>query len=448
MTDTRLIQAGRRRWRTGLALGLLCAGLALQPWRPAQAVLQIDITQGVTDPIPVAIVPFARAVPADGGFDVAAVVQHDLEGSGRFRAMARRDMLSQPTRAADVQAASWHAAGNDYTIVGRVSADGGGGLTIEFDLINVLTGQRLGGQRITATAATLRNAAHRVADFVYEKILGTRGAFATRIAYVAVEGQPPAQRFQLIVADADGENARIVLDSRQPIMSPAWSADGQWLAYVSFENRASSVYVQRVRTGERRQVSARVGVNGAPAWSPDGARLALTLSGSGGNLDIYVLELATQQLTRLTNNPAIDTEPAWSLDGRSLYFTSDRAGGPQIYRLEVADPTRVQRVSFGTAYNARPRVSPDGRALAFVTREDARFRIALQDLASGAVRPLSAGSLDESPSFAPNGAMLIYASHDSGRGALATVSVDGLVSQRLKSDQGDVREPVWGPFIP
>jgi TolB protein len=448
MTDTPFKHPRRRRWCPGLALGLLCAGLALQPWRSAHAVLQIDITQGVTDPVAVAIVPFARAVPADGGFDVAAVVQRDLEGSGRFRAMARRDMLTQPTRAADVQAASWHAAGGDYVVVGRVGAEAGGGLTIEFDLVNVLTGQRLGGQRISATAATLRNAAHRVADFVYEKILGTRGAFATRIAYVAVGGQPPARHFQLIVADADGENSRIVLDSRQPIMSPAWSADGQWLAYVSFENRVSSVYVQRVRTGERRQVSARVGVNGAPVWSPDGSRIALTLSGSSGNLDIYVLELATQQLTRCTNNPAIDTEPAWSLDGRSLYFTSDRAGGPQIYRLELADPSRVQRMSFGSAYNARPRLSPDGRALALVTREDARFRIALQDLASGTVRLLSGGSLDESPSFAPNGATIIYASHEGGRGALATVSVDGLVSQRLKSDQGDVREPVWGPFIP
>jgi TolB protein len=429
-------------------VALLCAVSLLLPWRGAHAVLQIDITQGVTDPIPVAIVPFARAVPADGGFDVAAVVQHDLEGSGRFRAMARRDMLSQPTRAADVQAASWHAAGSDYAVVGRVGAEANGALLVDFDLVNVLTGQRLGGQRITATPATLRNAAHRVADFVYEKILGTRGAFATRIAYVAVDGQPPAQHFQLIVADADGENARVVLDSRQPIMSPAWSADGQWLAYVSFENRAASVYVQRVHTGERRQVSARVGVNGAPAWSPDGTRLALTLSGSSGNLDIYVLELATQQLTRITSNPAIDTEPAWTLDGRGLYFTSDRAGGPQIYRVDLGELTRVQRVSFGSAYNARPRLSPDGRWLAFVTREDTRFRIAVQDLTSNAVRPLSGGSLDESPSFAPNGATLIYASHEGGRGALATVSIDGLVSQRLKSDQGDIREPVWGPFIP
>jgi TolB protein len=415
--------------------------------RPVQAELQIDITQGVTDPIPIAIVPFARAVPGDGGFDVAAVVQHDLEGSGRFRAMARGGMVTQPTRAADVQAASWHAAGNDYTVVGRVSADGSGALMVEFDLVNVLTGQRVGGQRISATAATLRNAAHRVADFVYEQILGVRGAFATRIAYVSVSGAPPAQRFQLVIADADGENAKVVLDSRRPIMSPAWSADGQWLAYVSFESHAAAIYVQRVRTGERSKVSARAGVNGAPAWSPDGSRLALTLSGSSGNLDVYVLELATQQLVRITNNPAIDTEPAWSADGKGLYFTSDRAGGPQIYRAEIADPSRVQRVSFGTAYNARPRVSPDGRSLALVTREEGRFRIGVLDLASGTVRVLTSGSLDESPSFAPNGAVLIYASREGGRSILATVSIDGLVSQRLKSSEGDVREPAWGPFI-
>ena len=447
MTDISKLPRRRARLIPVACAALAALLVALAP-SPARAVLQIDITQGVTDPIPIAVVPFARAVPADGGFDVAAVVQHDLEGSGRFRALARSAMLSQPTRAADVQASAWHSAGADYAVVGRVSADGAGGLAIEFDLVNLLTGQRLGGQRITANAATLRNGAHRVADFVYEKILGTRGAFATRVAYVTVNGQPPTQRFQLVVADADGENAKVVLDSRQPIMSPAWSADGEWLAYVSFESRAAAIFVQQVRTGERRQVSARLGVNGAPAWSPDGKRLALTLSGSSGNLDIYVLELATQRLTRITDNPAIDTEPAWSLDGRSLYFTSDRAGGPQIYRVDLADPSRVQRISYGAAYNARPRLSPDGRELAYVTRDGSRFRIALQDLATGAVRLLSNGSLDECPSFSPNGATLIYASTEGGRATLATISVDGLVSQRLKSDQGDVREPVWGPFLP
>jgi len=413
---------------------------------PARAELQVNVTQGVTDPIPIAIVPFARAVPADGGMDIAAVVQRDLESSGRFRAMQRRDMLSTPTRPADVQAADWKAAGNDYVLVGRVTAPSASELDIECDLVNTLTGQRVGGKRFVANSSSLRNAAHMVSDFVYEAILGVRGAFATRIAYIAVQGQAPSQHFQLIVADSDGESPKVILESAQPIMSPAWSPDDQWLAYVSFENRLSGIYIQRVRTGERRLVSQRAGVNQAPAFSPDGTRLALTLSGSGGNLDIWLLDLATQQLTRLTDDPAVDTEPSWSPDGKSIYFTSDRAGGPQIYKLDIANPRRVQRVSFGSGYVARPRVSPDGSKIAFVTREGGNYRIAVQDLASGTVSVLSRGSLDESPSFAPNGATIIYAGRDGAIGTLQSVSVDGLVSQRLTSSQGELREPAWEPF--
>jgi TolB protein len=413
---------------------------------PVRAELQVNVTQGVTDPIPIAIVPFARAVPADGGMDIAGVVQHDLESSGRFRAMQRRDMLSTPTRSADVQAADWKAAGNDYVVVGRVIAPSASEVDIECDLVNTLTGQRIGGKRFVANSGSLRNAAHMVSDFVYESILGVRGAFATRIAYIAVQGQAPTQHFQLIVADSDGESPKVILESAQPIMSPAWSPDDQWLAYVSFENRLSGIYIQRIRTGERRLVSQRLGVNSAPAFSPDGARLALTLSGSGGNLDIWILDLATQQLTRLTDDPAVDTEPNWSADGKSIYFTSDRAGGPQIYKLDIANPRRVQRVSFGSGYVARPRVSPDGTKIAFVTREGSNYRIAVQDLASGTVSVLSRGSLDESPSFAPNGATIIYAGRDGAIGSLQSVSVDGQVSQRLTSSQGELREPAWEPF--
>ena len=435
-----------RRWprSAGVAAALLVLmGLGALP---ARAELQVNVTQGVTDPIPIAIVPFARAVPADGGMDIAGVVQHDLESSGRFRAMQRHDMLATPTRAADVQAADWKAAGNDYVLVGRVTAPSASELDIECDLVNTLTGQRIGGKRFLANSGSLRNAAHMVSDFVYESILGVRGAFATRIAYIAVQGQAPSQHFQLIVADSDGESPRVILESAQPIMSPAWSPDDQWLAYVSFENRLSGIYIQRVRTGERRLVSQRAGVNQAPAFSPDGNRLALTLSGSGGNLDIWLLDLATQQLTRLTDDPAVDTEPTWSPDGKSIYFTSDRAGGPQIYKIDIANPRRVQRVSFGSGYVARPRVSPDGTKLAFVTREGSNYRIAVQDLASGTVSVLSHGSLDESPSFAPNGATIIYAGRDGAIGSLQSVSVDGLVSQRLTSSQGELREPAWEPF--
>lgn len=414
--------------------------------RAANAELTIDITQGVTDPIPIAVVPFARAVPADGGLDVAAIVQRDLDSSGRFRSMARTAMLTRPTTAAEVQIGDWRTAGNDYVVVGRVTVQGAD-LLVESDLLNALTGQRVASHRVTASAGTLRNAAHQISDFVFEKIVGTRGAFATRIAYVSVDGQPPSQQFQLIVADADGENPKVVLASRLPIMSPSWSTDGQWLAYVSFESGYSAVYVQQLRTGERRRVSARAGVNGAPAWAPGDRRMALTLSGSGGNLDIYVLDLSTQALTRITDDPSIDTEPVWSQDGQQLYFTSDRSGGPQVYRIDVATRSRIQRMTFGSPYNARARVSPDGRSLALVTREGSAYRIGLLD-GSGTMRVLTRGNLDESPSFAPNGMALIYAGRQGSQGTLATVSVDGLVTQRLKSDQGEVREPVWGPFAP
>ena len=329
-----------------------------------------------------------------------------------------------------------------------VVAGGRGQVGVEFELINSLTGVRLASQRFVGEPGALRNAAHHVSDVVYQKILGVRGAFATRIAYVAVDGTPPAQHYQLMVADADGENPHLILESRYPLMSPAWSPDGQWLAYVSFETKHSAVYVQRVRSGERRQVSARAGVNGAPVWSPDGKRLALTLGGSGGNPDIYVLDLATQGLVRLTEDPAIDTEPEWAPDGNSIYFTSDRAGSPQIYRVPVQPGAHPRRITFTGTYNARPRVPPDGSQLAMVTLDNGNYRIVVQDLANGSTRVLSRGHLDESPSFAPNGATLIYSEREANRGTLATVSTDGLTGLRLKSSQGEIREPAWGPFGP
>jgi TolB protein len=429
-----------------LLQALLTLALVAGTARTGHASLQIEITSGVRDPIPIAIVPFAPAAPADGGLDVAGVVQHDLEGSGRFKALPRERMPRMPTRAEALTTGDWKAAGSDYVVVGRVSALDNGTLAVDFDLVNALTGARLATQRFAGPASALRNAAHRVSDAVYQKILGVRGAFATRIAYVAVDGNPPAQHYQLIVADADGENAHLILDSRFPIMSPAWSPDGQWLAYVSFESKLSGVYVQLVRTGERRLVSARAGVNGAPAWSPDGRKLALTLGGSNGNPDIYVLDLATQGLTRITDDPAIDTEPEWAPDGRSLYFTSDRAGSPQIYQISSSGGGRPRRITFEGNYNARPRVSADGTLLAMVTIDSGSYRIAVQDLSSGAVRVLSHGRLDESPSFAPNGASIIYSQRESGRGALATISVDGLTGLRLKAQQGAVGDPAWGPF--
>ena len=321
-------------------------------------------------------------------------------------------------------------------------------MQIEVELLNLVNGQRIAGQRFVAAPGAQREAAHRVSDLIYEKILGVPGAFATRIAYVAVDGQPPRQTYRLVVADADGEGERVIAESGLPLMSPAWSPDGEWLAYVSFESRSSAIWLQRARTGERRRVIARPGINGSPAFSPDGKRLAVTLSTSGGNLDVYLLELDGGALTRVTSDPAIDTEAVFSADGRTLYFTSDRAGNPQIYRVDAVEGAAAKRVTFTGSYNARSRLSPDGRQLAMVTLANGGYRIAVQDLASGVVRQLSKGPLDESPSFAPNGAMLIYAGRERGRGVLATVAVDGLTTQRLKSDQGEVREPVWGPRRP
>jgi TolB protein len=250
-----------------------------------------------------------------------------------------------------------------------------------------------------------------------------------------------------MVADADGYGPRIVTESSEPIMSPSWSPDGQSLAYVSFEGKASAIYVQRLATGERRRVSARSGINGAPAWSPDGRKLALTLS-RDGNLDVYVLDLATQGLTRLTSDSAIDTEPEWSRDGASIYFTSDRAGSAQVYRVGTGGGQEAQRLTFTNGYNARPRLSPDGESLALVTLDRGAYRIATYDLKSRNLHVLTDGRQDEAPSFAPNGAILIYATRAGARGTLAMVSADGRFQQRLSSDTGDVREPVWSPFPP
>jgi TolB protein len=415
---------------------------------PALAQLRLTITSGVTDPIPIAVVPFARAVPADGGLDVAQVIQRDLESSGRFKAMARTDMVFTPTTAPEVDAAGWKQQRVDYVAVGRVSALADGQVRIDAELVNVLTGQRVFGPYFIVQPANLRNAAHRIADALYEKIIGVKGAFATRIAYVSVDGKPPTQRYELYVADSDGANRTRILASPLPIMSPAWSPDGEWLAYVSFERRVSAIYVQHRRSGKKTMVSARAGINGAPSYSPDGKKLALTLSGSNGNLDVYLLELASGKLTRLTDDPGIDTEAVFAPDGSSVYFTSDRSGNPQIYRLTLGGSERPKRVTFTGSYNARPRVSPDGKQLALLTLDNGAYRIAVQDLANGTVTVLSKGRQEESPSFAPNGAMLIFAGREGGQGVLQTVSVDGQISARLDADAGEVREPVWGPFLP
>jgi TolB protein len=422
-----------------IALLLFCR----QSW----AELTVEVTKGQAEAIPIAIVPFSSPEAAAASFDVAQLVSDDLARSGRFKTTDRRDMIEQPHTGASISFDDWRRLNNDYVVVGQVQPLGQDRYNINFELYNVLTRQRLLGYQISANKPGLRLASHQVADMVFEKILGVRGAFATRIAYISVLGSLPHKDYRLIVADADGENPHVVMQSNEPLMSPSWSPDGQNLAYVSFENRLPSVYVQFLKTGERRRVSARAGVNQAPAWSPDGKKLALTLSTRDGNLDIYVLDLTTQALTRITDDPGIDTEPQWSKDGQSLYFTSDRAGGPQIYRVGTQSGDKPRRLTFQGSYNARPRLSPDESQLAFVTQEDGGYRIATMDLRGrGDVQVLTKGHFDVSPSYAPNGAEIIYASRDRGRGVLALVSADGRVQERLVSSEGELQEPAWAPF--
>jgi TolB protein len=410
---------------------------------PVQAQLRLDITQGVRDAVPIAVVPFGGQA-ANAATDVAAVVANDLELSGRFAPLERADMVTRPSSGDAIRFQDWRLLKSDFIVVGRVEPDAAGS-AVTFELFNVQTGQPLLTQRLPATERGMRAIAHRIADLVFERLTGIPGAFSTRVAYVAAEGKPPAQRYKLIVADADGYGPRTVMESAEPIMSPAWAPDGQSLAYVSFEGKASSIYVQRLATGERRRVSARSGINGAPAWSPDGKRLALTLS-RDGNLDIYTLDLATQTLGRVTSDDAIDTEPEWAQDGSSLYFTSDRAGNAQIYEVALSGAHEPKRLTFTNSYNARPRVAPDGASLAMVTLDRGGYRIATLDLKTRNLRVLTEATQDESPSFAPNGAAIIYATQARGRGSLAVVSSDGRFQQRLSSEQGDVREPVWSPF--
>jgi TolB protein len=429
--------------RISCLLAIGCFVLCSRSW----AELVVEITKGQAEAIPIAIVPFSSPEAAAASFDVAQLVGNDLARSGRFKTTDRKDMIEQPHTGAGISFDDWRRLNNDYIVVGQVQPTGPDRYQITFELYNVLTRQRLLGYQFSASKQGLRTASHQVADMVFEKILGIRGAFATRIAYIAVLGSLPHRDYRLIVSDADGENPHVVMQSNEPLMSPAWSPDGQSLAYVSFENRLPSVYVQQLRTGERHRVSDHAGVNQAPAWSPDGRKLALTLSTRDGNLDVYVMDLATQALTRITDDPGIDTEPQWSKDGQSLYFTSDRAGGPQIYKVGIQSGDKPRRLTFEGSYNARPRISPDESQLAFVTQEDGAYRIATMDLRGrGDVQVLTKGRFDVSPSYAPNGAEIVYASRDRGRGVLALVSADGRVQERLVSSEGELQEPAWAPF--
>ena len=378
-------------------------------------------------------------------YDMTAVIAADLKRSGRFAPIAEGDMLQKPTSGLEVDFDDWSILAVEAVVIGKVTQTGANAYSVQFQLFDVFKGEQLVGYRMPASRGTMRRVAHRVADMIYEKLTGIPGVFGTKVAYVTAEGREDDRLYTLVVADADGANEITIMESTDPIMSPAWSPDSRRLAYVSFENNISTIYVQTLRSGNRIKVSSRAGINGAPAFSPDGRKLVLTLGGIDGNLDINILDLASRKVTRLTTNRSIDTEGTWAPNGRTIYFTSDRSGGPQIYRMDVNGGSPV-RVTFEGSYNARPRLSPDGSQLALVHLDRGNYRIAVLDLDSRDLLVLSGGRQDESPSFAPNSDSLIYATRQGRNGVLETVSADGLVRQRLASRQGDVREPVWSPF--
>lgn len=403
--------------------------------------LTIEITKGSQTAVPIAIVPFAQQ-GSIGNVKLSDVISADLAGSGFFKTLPEDDMLTKPSDPERVNFKDWQVLGQDYMAIGQVVGNGGS-YDIQFHLFNVHNGQLLMGYKLSVGASELRRAAHHISDLIYEKLTGRKGAFNTRIAYVTSTVRGNGKQFMLQVADADGYNPRTIAESPEPIMAPAWSPDGSKIAYVSFHTKRSEIFIQTLATGQRESVSSYPGINGAPAFSPDGSRLAITLS-KDGSPDVYVLNLANRGLTRLTSGLSIDTEPSWSPDGSSIVFTSDQGGKPQLY-LIPASGGKATRLTFQGDYNARGRFSADGRSLAMVTGNGGSYRIAVMDMASRTVNAITEGNLDESPSFAPNGSMLLYSARRGGKSTLAVVSVDGAMSQKLAFESGEVREPAWAP---
>jgi TolB protein len=428
---------------------LACLLSCLSPCLHAQT-LDAGVVVGNEAALSIAIVPMpyqgARTPPA---FDVAGIIRNDLNRSGQFKALEESRLVEKPVRSAEIQFAEWKKLKQDFLVIGRVLDAAEGNFSIQYELLDVSKQQILLSMSVPARASAIRRPAHQVADQIYEKILGVRGAFDTRIAYVTASGLGQGIEYRLMVADSDGFNPQSLVRSREPLLSPAWSPDGRRIAYVSFQKGSSAVYVVELATGvgATEPVSAAKGINGAPAFSPDGKQLALTLSKSG-NPEIYVMDIASRALRQVTTHYGIDTEAVWLPDGQSLLFTSDRGGKPQIYQVSV-NGGEARRVSFSGEYNARATVSYDGKKIAMAQGGGNVYRIAMLDRSfggNGRWQTLSPGNLDESPSFAPNASMILYATKEGRRGVLYAVSADGRVRQRLVLSDGDVREPAWSPY--
>jgi len=425
-------------------ISLTMASLFLLKSAIAEEVMTIEITKGVEHAIPIAIVPFELS--GELSENISQIISDDLESSGYFKTMPVADMPAQPHDFPSIMFDDWKRMGMDNLVVGKVENTAAGAHAIEFRLADVYKGSQLTGLKVMAKPNNLRFVAHQIADVIYEELVGEPGAFATRITYITVRKTGKKKRYQLEMADADGSNPVILLESSQPILSPVWSPNGRQVAYVSFEEGNSAIYVQTISTGRRQVVSSGRGINSSPAWSPDSSKLAMTLS-KDGNPEIYIKNLHSNQLTRITKNRAIDTEASFSPDGSSIVFTSDRGGSPQIYRAPVSGGS-AQRVTFSMGkYNAGASFSPDGKMLTMVHRGDAGYQIAVLDLAAQQLNILTGGRLDESPSFAPNGKTIIYSTIRGGRSELAAVSVDGKIQKRLTVRGTEVREPAWGPFV-
>lgn len=423
----------------------LLAVMLLGVMQIASAALTIEITQGVDGALPIAVVPFDTAkLSSKLPVDLAAIVASDLNRSGVLKSMERAQLPASPHYSNQVQYQRWRGAGQDYLVVGRVLEKSPGIYNIEFQLLDVLKQKQLLGRSMQAKKRNLRSRAHQISDFIYQQITGTRGAFNTRIAFVRAQNENAARKYVLQVSDSDSFNAQNVLESDEPIMSPSWSPDGKSLAYVSFESRRPEIFIQHLATARRSKIAGFSGLNSAPSWSPDGKFLALVLS-KDGSPDIYTLNTATKRLKRLTKHRSIDTEPVWTRDGRSIIFTSDRSGSPQLYQINVAGG-KPKRLTFEGRYNSAASLSPDGKFSVMVHGERGQYKIAQLDRETGNLTVLTDGRLDESPSFSPNGKMVLYASTRGNNGFLFAVSIDGRAKHKLSDQAGDIREPVWGPF--
>lgn len=409
----------------------------------AHAELLIQVTQGRTDAVPIAIVPFAGAEKAPE--NISGIVRADLHRSGQFKPLDPNDMLSRPTSEDQLSYRDFRVLKQEYVVIGKVEPTGTGAYEVSYGLYDVAKQKKLLSETYRPPSKQLRDVAHAISDRLYEALTGIRGAFSTKIVYVTFD-HGTKNPYQLQYADADGARAQTILRSKEPIMSPSWSPDGSKIAYVSFEDNGwPGIYIHDLSTGKRKKVTDFKGsINGAPSFSPDGKHLALTLS-RDGNPEIYTMDLASDKLTRRTDNYAIDTEARW-MDGQHLVFTSSRSGGPQIYQLDLGDGS-VRRLSFQGNYNARPTITPDGRYLVYVHRRGGKFHVAVQDLQRGTFDIVTQTDMDESPSVAPNGSMIIYGTQHRGTGVLEAVSIDGSVKMELPSKEGEVREPAWSPFL-